>query len=91
MVVSGEVWGVLVVLGCEAIGVAREHGGLADVVELEEEHHHPLQPNAATRVRVGSVLERVDVILDWLEINPETGTVGEQPGGGVRGAGGEVM
>lgn len=48
--------------GVEAGGVAREHGGLADVVEPHEEHHHPLEPDAAARVRPGAVLERVDVV-----------------------------
>ena len=56
-------------LGREAVGVAREHRGLADVVEVEEEHHHALEPDAAARVRVGTVLEGLDVVGQRREVD----------------------
>ena len=60
-------------LGREAVGVAREHRGLADVVEVEEEHHHALEPDAAARVRVGAVLEGLDVVGQRREVDLRRG------------------
>ena len=51
-------------LGREPLGVAREHRGLADVGQAEEEHHDALETHAVARVREGAVLERVHVRLD---------------------------
>ena len=56
-------------LGREALGVAREHRRLADVVQAEEEHDHALEPHAAARVREGAILEGVDVRLDGAQVD----------------------
>mmetsp|Transcript_16303 Transcript_16303/g.38788 ORF Transcript_16303/g.38788 Transcript_16303/m.38788 type:complete len:256 (-) Transcript_16303:673-1440(-) len=56
-------------LGREPLGVAREHRGLADVVEVHEEHHHALEPDAAARVRVRAVLEGLDVVGERREVD----------------------
>ena len=60
-------------LGREAVGVAREHRGLADVVEVQEEHHHALEPDAAASVRVGAVLEGLDVVGERREVDLRRG------------------
>lgn len=41
-------------LGGEALGVAGEHAGLADVVQAAEEHDDTLQADAAAAVREGT-------------------------------------
>lgn len=47
----------------EALGVAREHRGLADVVQAAVQHDHALKANAGAAVRRGTQLEAVDVRL----------------------------
>ena len=54
-------------LGREPLGVAREQGRLADVVQAQEQHDHALQPHAEAAVRERAVPERVDVRLDGLQ------------------------
>mmetsp|Transcript_5902 Transcript_5902/g.24712 ORF Transcript_5902/g.24712 Transcript_5902/m.24712 type:complete len:316 (+) Transcript_5902:337-1284(+) len=53
-----------VVSGCEASGVAREGGDLADVGEVEVEHDDALEADAAASVREGAELEGIGVGLD---------------------------
>lgn len=50
-----------------SLGITREHGGVADVGESEEEHHHTLQTDSAARMRVGSVREGLEVAVQRLE------------------------
>mmetsp|Transcript_36331 Transcript_36331/g.90428 ORF Transcript_36331/g.90428 Transcript_36331/m.90428 type:complete len:412 (-) Transcript_36331:901-2136(-) len=64
--------------GCEAIGIAWEHGRLSDVVQLEEEHHDALESNAAACVRVGAVLERIDVILNRFQVHSKPRAICQQ-------------
>jgi hypothetical protein len=54
-------------LGGQALGVAREQGRLADVVQATEEHHHALQADAGAAMRRRAVLEGVDVGLDRVQ------------------------
>ena len=58
--------------GRAAVGVAREHGGLAHVVEVEVEEHEPLEADAAAAVWRHAVAHRVDVaatasraVVEW--------------------------
>jgi len=53
----------------EALGVAGEEGGLADVVQAQVQHDHTLEANAAASVRRRSVPEAVNVALDVLNVN----------------------
>ena len=55
-------------LGGDPLGVTGEHGGLADVVQTQVQHHHPLHTDTATSVRRAPVAERVDVSSDLLKI-----------------------
>eukprot|EP00965_Chrysotila_dentata_P072174 2385434-Pleurochrysis_carterae.AAC.3 len=59
-------------------GIAREHGRLADVVEVEEEHDDALEADATSGVREGAVLERVDVVLDGSQVDAEPRAVFEE-------------
>lgn len=62
-------WGASRCSGREALGVAREEGSLADVVQAAEQHHNPLQTHSKAPVRIRAVLEGVDVGLYALQGN----------------------
>eukprot|EP00227_Mantoniella_beaufortii_P016598 CAMPEP_0197580592 /NCGR_PEP_ID=MMETSP1326-20131121/4344_1 /TAXON_ID=1155430 /ORGANISM="Genus nov. species nov., Strain RCC2288" /LENGTH=559 /DNA_ID=CAMNT_0043144371 /DNA_START=127 /DNA_END=1808 /DNA_ORIENTATION=- len=53
----------------QALGVTGEHARLADVAQVQVEHHHALQPHAAPAVGHRAILERVDVRGDGLNLN----------------------
>mmetsp|Transcript_106783 Transcript_106783/g.300585 ORF Transcript_106783/g.300585 Transcript_106783/m.300585 type:complete len:749 (-) Transcript_106783:198-2444(-) len=48
----------------QTLGVAREHGRLADVVQVQEEHDDALHTDATAGVRVRAIFEGIDVRLD---------------------------
>ena len=53
--------------GREALGVAWEEGGLADVVQAAEQHDDALQAHAKAAVRRRTKLESVYVRLDGVQ------------------------
>mmetsp|Transcript_23133 Transcript_23133/g.59104 ORF Transcript_23133/g.59104 Transcript_23133/m.59104 type:complete len:476 (-) Transcript_23133:597-2024(-) len=68
-------------LGRQALGVAWEHGGLADVVQAQVQHDHALQAHARAAVGRGAQAEGVDVRRDGLQRHaPHLGALGEQLG-----------
>jgi len=48
-------------LWAETQGVAREHAGLANVVQAEEEHDHTLQTDTSATVRGRTIAERLQI------------------------------
>ncbi len=49
-----------------ALGVAREEGALANVLQAEIQHDETLEAHSASGVRRTAVAKRVNVILDRL-------------------------
>jgi hypothetical protein len=52
-----------------SLGVTGEQGCVSDVLESQVEHNHSFEADSSTSVRVGSVFEAVDVVLDGLRVN----------------------
>lgn len=51
-------------LGEQPLRVAREHAGLSDVVQAQEEHDYALQANTSSSMGKGAMLETVHIGLD---------------------------
>lgn len=64
-----------------SLRITREHGGVANVGQSQEEHHHTLQTDSAARVRVGSVREGLEIGVQRLDGNAAgLGSLGEELG-----------
>ena len=60
---------IVIWLGREPLGITREHGGFAYVVQAAEEHDHTLHADAGAAMGGCPIAEAVHIILDALHFN----------------------